>query len=139
MSGLLRGWIGCLNSQEWCFRQRALYLCPLFRFVLPPLLCSCSATAVKGFSEGIFSRKVVFSPYSTSAQVNSHKHTHTQYMCIHTLLNKQKSWSVGRACSIICHHLLCMQVNVAVGEFFHLRIYILEIQYLLHLLLQTEL
>ncbi len=80
MSGLLRGCIGCLNSQEWCSRLRALYLCPLFHFVLPPLLCSCSATAVKGFREDVFSRKVVFHlmlPLCRLIHTETHTHTYT--------------------------------------------------------------
>lgn len=107
MSGLLLGWIGCLNSQEWCSRLRALYLCTLFCFVLPPRLCSCSATAVKGFREGVFSRKVVFSPYTASVQVNSLWNTH---ICIYSYTFKytKSEWRIlqGRislylACSII--------------------------------------
>lgn len=120
MNGLLQGWISCLNSQEWCFGLEVLYLCPLSRFVLPPLLCSCSAAAVKGFREGVFSGKVVFSPWTASVQFNSHKHTHAAYTRVRTLLSVQKTRRVGRgslnsSCSIVqltvfmCVHLLQMQ------------------------------
>lgn len=52
MSGLLQGWIGCLNSQEWCSGLQAFFSIssPLFfTLFFPPHHCSCSATAVKGF------------------------------------------------------------------------------------------
>lgn len=60
MSGPLAAPIGCLNARKWCSRLRAPSArCPLSPFVPAMRLCSRSATAVKGFGEGVVSGKVV--------------------------------------------------------------------------------
>lgn len=109
VSGLLQGWIGCLNSQEWCSRLQALHPCALLFTLFSPYLSApvqprlCRVSG-KVCSPGRWSFHLLLPQYGLIK-----KQTH----CIHLYI---RCISVGRGSLSHLHHYISEFQYSLIGE-----------------------